>query len=240
MSNIFYRDPSELISMISKLEGTQVVKASIKGLNELVIDSKKKYNKLHNYKKHLEEDVIQLREKLGNLRNKVESHQSSLKILETLKKRSYALQKKIQEEKNYTENLKYMIGNRRSQILGSTKPISDMKKELKETDSKNAHLRIVTGCYERSVRTHQTELASLHEKLNSQREEMREQLNKELRVFQDKSKAAAFYKQSQQIWHLNRRTDHKEHRIRQLEKQEAMCDKQAAVCLLYTSDAADE
>ena len=130
------------------------------------------------------------------------------------------LQKRINKESLYTDCLEHMADIRKQNLDAVEDPTRSLRKQIIHAQFTNSSLDREAEYHITVAKTIKFRLAKLQEKVNSQRETMRETLNQELAKYEERCKAVAFYKQSQQDWYKRKELENKNCKIKELENEE--------------------
>ena len=207
-------------SSVGKLEISDSVKSALNSLSEHLIKKKRHFNSLHTEKLRLTKEIQCLSQQLSDVEEKGKMYLDNCQKFKLLKDVSDEINNKISQEKKQSENLRYMVNSRKDLLQEMHNPMQQAQKELKETFYMTKHIERLTESYGKASLVQRSDLQKAQDEANSQREELREKFNKELRSFQDRSKAVAVYKQSQNQWINKRAAAKKEENIKVLEELE--------------------
>lgn len=210
--------PSELLSTISRLENSDFVKEIIGKLRATSLGMKKTYNSLVHVKGSRAREIASLKAKLEELRIQELGVIARTQELESANDQSNSLIKRVLEDKMAAETLKHMVNVRQKSLMAYIEPTRQARKQLLDTHSKLSNLDKETGYHSSNSKFQQTELNRIQEDLNLQKEDMRKALASELSKFEARSKALAFYKQSQLMWYKQKEVLSKEDHIKELEE----------------------
>lgn len=199
------------------LEKSKHVKTLIKDLHAHVMKKKNEYNGYVHIKLQLKSDIKMLEQKLADLLAPEKTEQEREKRMEHLSNQLEDLQQKIMEESLYTECLEHMADIRKQNLDAVEDPTRNLRKKIIHAQITNQTLDREAEHHVTVARTVKIRLAKLQEMINTQRESMRETLNQELAKYEERCKAVAFYRQSQQTWYKRRELETKTAEIKELE-----------------------
>jgi hypothetical protein len=178
---------------------------------------KNEYNSFTHSTLQLLSDIKFLSQKLSDLSLPEKIDAEKEKRLNNLTTQLKDLQRKTMEESLYTECLEHMADIRKQNLDAVEDPTRLLRKKIIHAHATNQTLDRESEYHITVARTIKNRLAKLQEIINSQRESMRETLNQELAKYEQRCKAVAFYRQSQQTWYKKRELENKTSEIKDLE-----------------------
>ena len=180
------------------LEKSRHVKALIKDLNSHLLKQKNEYNSFIHIQHQIISEIKLLEQQLSDLSMPEKSELEKEKRIEQLSHQFIELQKKIIEESLYTECLEHMADIRKQNLDAIADPARALRKRIIHANATNQILYKEADYHETVAKTIKFKLSKLQEVINNQRETMRDTLNQELAKYEERCKAIAFYKTSQQ------------------------------------------
>lgn len=170
------------------------------------------------HSKHkLKSDIKLLKQKCLDLSLPEKSDSENEKKIESLLIQYNTLQQKIIQESLYNETLEHMADIRKQNRDSIVDPSRLLKSKLIHAEFTNQTLNKESEHQVTVAKTIKFKLAKLQERINNQREYMRDTLNTELGKYEERCKAVAFFKISQQNWHRKKELDSKTLEIKELE-----------------------
>ena len=199
------------------LEKSRHVKALIKDLNSHLLKQKNEYNSFIHIQHQIISEIKLLEQQLSDLSMPEKSELEKEKRIEQLSHQFIELQKKIIEESLYTECLEHMADIRKQNLDAIADPARALRKRIIHANATNQILYKEADYHETVAKTIKFKLSKLQEVINNQRETMRDTLNQELAKYEERCKAIAFYKTSQQTWYKKKELETKTEEIKDLE-----------------------
>jgi DNA repair exonuclease SbcCD ATPase subunit len=213
-----YKTQSEgVISTVRVLEKSKNVKNLIKDLYSHITKKKKEFNSIAHAKAQLKSDIESLQQKLADLSVPEKATHEKEKKIESMVWQLEGLQQKIMEESFYGEVLIHMAEVRKQNLDAIEEPLRTLKIKMMHASSTAQTLDKETDYHMTVARTIKLKLSKLQETINSQRQSMRETLNQELHKYEERCKAIAFFRQSQETWYKKKIYINKNIEIKELE-----------------------
>ena len=178
---------------------------------------KAEFNSCVHEKLQLIADISLLNQKLADLTAPEKIEVEKERKVEDLNSHFVSLQDRIIDESLYTECLEHMANIRKQNLDAVEDPTRNLRKKIIHVNVTNQTLDREAEYHVTVARNVKMRLAKLQETINTQRELMRETLNQELAKYEERCKAVAFYRQSQQTWYKKRELETKTAEIKDLE-----------------------
>lgn len=190
----------------------------IKDLYNHVLNKKKEYNSLKHEEAILKSDVNSLVQRYTDLCYVEETNEEKVKYMEELKDKFDKLQNKIDLESLFTDSLNHMANTRYLNLCSIKDPTRLLRTQIMHTLAQNRILDRGSEYHCTSALIIRSKLSKIQENINTQRTRMREMLNQELKKYEERSKAIAFYRQEQQLWYRQKEVQIKDGDIENLLK----------------------
>lgn len=190
-----------LAKRLCRIEGSLAVKDSLQAMNTGVFRRKKEFNRLDAERRQLECDKEKLTQVLTDLTSAEKFKNDDSNMLTILQEQSGERKLKLNEEKVYTMKLKHMISTRTDFILDIVNTVRELQKATQELGGKIARMLKVLEQDVSSTKGKGRQLVKIDGSATSRREDMREQLGHELKLYEDRRQAITFYRKTKEDWH---------------------------------------
>ncbi|CAG9320854.1 unnamed protein product [Blepharisma stoltei] len=218
IEELFTLKAGDLTDTVRKLEKSKYVKEVIKDLYDHVLRKKKEYNSLKHDQSLLKAELDSLNQKYNDLTHVEKENTDRQQYLGNLQEKFDKLQNKIDLESIFTDSLNHMANVRYLNLCSIKDPTRLLKSQIVHTLAQNKILDRGSEYHMTSALATRGKLGKIQENINSQRTKMRELLNQELKKYEERSKAIAFYKQEQQLWYRQKEAEIKDQDINNLVK----------------------
>ncbi|CAG9319445.1 unnamed protein product [Blepharisma stoltei] len=218
IEELFTLKAGDLADTVRKLEKSKYVKEVIKDLYDHVLKKKKEYNSLKHEQSLLNAELNSLHQKYDDLTHIEKDNTDRVQYIEQLQEKYEKLQNKIDLESIFTDSLNHMANVRYLNLCAIKDPTRLLKSQIVHTLAQNRNLDRGSEYHLTSALATRGKLGKIQENINSQRTRMRELLNQELKKYEERSKAIAFYKQEQQLWYRQKEAEIKDQDINNLVK----------------------